>query len=103
MKKVYSSTESSEVELVRNLLEKENIPCTIKTAAGLAPITDCFPELWVMEDADYPRAMEVVSDMEHPQGEPKNSWVCPKCGETIEGQFSSCWHCTPEAKEAAEP
>lgn len=103
MKKVYSSNETSEVEMVRNLLEKEDIACTIKTSAGLEPITDCFPELWVMDDADYAKAMELVSNMEQPQGETKNSWVCPKCGETIEGQFSSCWHCAPQEKETAEP
>lgn len=101
MKKVYGSNESSEVELVRNLLEKEGIACTIKTAAGLTPITDCFPELWVMDDADYPKAMELVNEMEQPEAETRGSWVCPKCGETIDGQFSTCWRCTPEEKESA--
>lgn len=103
MKKVFGSNESPEVEMVRNLLEKEGIECSIKTAAGLSPISDCFPELWVMDDADYPKAVELIENMEHPQGEAKGSWVCPKCGETIEGQFTSCWRCTPQEKEPAEP
>jgi len=103
MKKVFGSNETPEVEMVRSLLEKQGIACTIKTATGMAPITDCFPELWVMDDADYPRAMELVNGMEHPQGTEKNSWVCPKCGETIDGQFSTCWHCAPHDKETAEP
>ena len=23
-------------------------------------------------------------------------WICKKCGESIEDQFDSCWHCAPQ-------
>ena len=27
-------------------------------------------------------------------------WVCPTCGESIEGQFTECWHCAEEESQA---
>ena len=30
-------------------------------------------------------------------------WVCPKCGEKIEGQFESCWKCASKTGEIFTP
>ena len=30
-------------------------------------------------------------------------WTCPKCKESIEDQFDTCWKCTGEAQKAASP
>jgi hypothetical protein len=48
-----------------------------------------------MDDADYDRAMELVSTIR--EGEPQNplegeAWRC-SCGEENEGQFTECWRC----------
>ena len=30
-------------------------------------------------------------------------WTCPKCGETIEEQFDSCWKCAGHSSQAVLP
>lgn len=31
---------------------------------------------------------------------PADDWICPRCSETIEGQFTECWKCAAEGVEA---
>ncbi len=54
-------------------------------------------ELCVMNDEDYATAHDLCEAWRHPPDEAKTAWTCPKCGETVEGQFSSCWKCGTEA------
>lgn len=30
------------------------------------------------------------------QVEPSKAWICPKCGESIGGQFTECWKCSSD-------
>ncbi len=30
------------------------------------------------------------------QVEPSKAWICPKCGESIDGQFTECWKCNSD-------
>jgi predicted RNA-binding Zn-ribbon protein involved in translation (DUF1610 family) len=90
--------ESSEVYMLKNLLDNEEIPCLIRNehlsiAAGELSPQECLPALWVLNDSDYPRACEVVEAWRSSPVETDSEWICPDCGETIEGQFSSCWKC----------
>jgi predicted RNA-binding Zn-ribbon protein involved in translation (DUF1610 family) len=102
MKYLFAPTtmgESGEVFTLKNILEKDDIPCCIRNeylsiAAGELPFQECFPALWVLNDADYPKACEIVAAWRSLPVETQAQWVCPDCGETIEGQFSSCWQCS---------
>jgi rubrerythrin len=90
--------QSSEVYLLREILDREEIACTIRNehlaiASGELAPQECLPALWVMNDADYPKAFELVEAWRSSSVETRSQWVCPDCGETIEGQFSSCWQC----------
>jgi hypothetical protein len=94
---VYSAPNLLMVGHIRNLLEVEGIPSLIKNeflsgAAGELPPTEAWPELWVIEPCDHERAREIVA---HALREPstREPWVCPDCGERIEGQFTDCWKC----------
>lgn len=60
-------------------------------AAGELPPHECWPELWVIEAADWARARALVDAELAPAD--ATPWTCPGCGETIEGQFAQCWHC----------
>jgi hypothetical protein len=102
MKKLFSSNESAEVELLKNIVEKEDIPCTIQTASGAIPFTEYYPELWVMNDEDYPRAKLLLDDWLKPPAPPGEPWKCPICGEMIEAQFSTCWKCAPQGRGPAD-
>jgi hypothetical protein len=98
MKRVYTAnTMSSDQEIVQDLLEKANIPCMVRNenlsaALGEIPFTECSPEIWILNDNDYSRATEIVEGWRNGEVEDHGPWVC-RCGETIEGQFSSCWKC----------
>ena len=101
MKYVFSaSTMSPDNEMLKSILEKADIPCLIRNeylTAGEAPFIS--PELWILNDEDYPRAREIVDAWENATIENQGPWVC-RCGETIEGQFTSCWQCGRERKTA---
>jgi putative signal transducing protein len=98
-------SESSEADALKILLEKEDIPCLIRNehlsmAVGEIPPQECLPELWVLNDVDYPRAYELVEAWRSSPVETHSQWLCSDCGETIEGQFTSCWKCGSQRDEA---
>ena len=97
-------SESGEVYALKSLLDKEEIACIIRNehlsiASGELAPQECLPALWVFNDADYPRALELMAEWRSATAETLSSWVCPDCGETIEGQFSSCWKCGKQREE----
>jgi hypothetical protein len=101
LKKVYIAKNPADAHLVKGLLEGENIDAEVRGeflygVRGEVPITpDTCPSVWVRDDADYDRAMELVSTFR--EGEPSNpvegeTWRC-RCGEENELQFTECWSC----------
>ncbi len=82
----------------KNLLSSYNIDCLVKNeylagAAGELPANECWPELWIEDDSKYGKALEILE--KHWIAEPMNqpTWICTKCGEKLEGQFTACWRC----------
>ena len=107
MKYLLSNTvrESTDVATLKLLLEEQNIQCLIRNehlsmAEGEIPLQECLPELWVLNDADYPRAYELVETWRNSPVVTHSQWLCADCGETIEGQFTSCWKCGAQRDEA---
>lgn len=89
---------SAEVGLIKNLMEKDGIPCMIRNeylamASGELPFTECYPELWILDDDHYSKAKELLDIWLESRNRVSESWVCQQCGEQIEGQFMSCWKC----------
>jgi hypothetical protein len=103
MKHVFTATTmSADLEIVKVLLEEAKIPCLVRNeylsmATGEIPFIPL--ELWVLNDDDYPRARETVDRWQNAEIENHGPWNC-RCGETIEGQFSSCWNCGRERPTA---
>jgi len=96
MQLLYSSLNLHEIHHLKNLLEIEGIRCHIRNEllsrlAGEIPFTECAPQLWLQDERDLERAKQVISDFG--RGDVAPNWQCPGCGETLEGQFSACWHC----------
>jgi hypothetical protein len=61
MKRVFSSSEVPELEIIRHMLEKAGMPCelrssTVLDALGAEPF---HAELWVHHDDDYPLARQL--------------------------------------------
>jgi hypothetical protein len=49
-------------------------------------------------------ASDAINPMFQPPAAPPppraDDWICPRCGETIEGQFTECWKCAAGGVEA---
>jgi hypothetical protein len=84
--------------LLKELLEGEGIACLLRNeelfaAMGEIPFIECLPELWVVDDEIYPRARVLLDGWLQTDEHKAEPWVCPGCGERLEGQFGACWKC----------
>ena len=98
MKRVFSGQDPLVAGNIRNLLSSEGIESEMRTpflaaALGDIPVSECWSEVWILNDEDSERAAAVVRAATGPEGPPGASWKCSKCGEEIEGQFEVCWQC----------
>ena len=101
MKKIYGSHDPILVAQLRQMLEANHIACITRNdflmgAAGELPPTECWPELWVLEDAQQGRAQELVTAYLDAGDASPGSWTCARCGEQVEAPFSQCWRCGHE-------
>jgi len=83
---------------LKNVLSSYGIRSVAKkidliSAAGEIPPTECWPELWVVDDDKAARAKSLLRKTLAPLASVKKPWRCAGCGEEIEGQFTECWSC----------
>jgi hypothetical protein len=102
MKKVYMAMNPTDAHLLKGVLESEGIEAVVQgeflwIARGEVPITtDTAPSVWVLDEADYERATQVVKEFQSSgeiSGPDDEEWKCDNCGEINEGQFTECWNC----------
>jgi len=104
MKLVYTHENRLFVGNAHNLLTQAGIPAiwknefTSNAIGEVAPIS-AWPELWVLEDADYDRASAIISNAFSASDSP--AWVCSQCKEINEPAFEYCWNCQMEKPESA--
>ena len=99
MRKIHTAESLIEIAHLRNVLVAAGIACQIRNdrlmgALGEIPFVDCWPELWLENERDALTAKGLIDSELRPISTSAD-WTCPACGETIEGQFSDCWHCSP--------
>jgi hypothetical protein len=69
LKKIYTAKDPADAHLLKGLLEGEMIDAEVRGeflygVRGEVPITqDTCPSVWIMDDSDYDRAMELVSTL----------------------------------------
>ena len=102
---LYGGRDAMEAHFVRHLLEDAKIHARVmgeelSIARGDLPLTpQTLPSVSVSA-GDVDRASPIVikyllKTYRNGVGELVNTetWQCPSCGETIEGQFGACWNC----------
>ena len=108
MKYLFAPTtmvDRASIDTLKSFLENEGIPCLVRNedlsmATGEIPFQETLPQLWILNDVDYPKAYELVEAWRSAPVETHSQWLCTDCGETIEGQFTSCWKCGKQREEA---
>jgi hypothetical protein len=84
----------------RTVLEGAGIGCLIKNehlrgAMGELPPTECWPELWILDDNDAEEAQALLDGLVHQPFE-LEPWTCPRCNEVVEPPLTECWNCSIE-------
>jgi len=85
MKLLYSSDNIRGIGLVRSALDEAGIAYEIQNETIPYPGAIFYPEVWVVEDSEFPRACELRDAVAKLPPAPQSSWTCPSCGEQLEG------------------
>ncbi len=98
MKKVTAIDSLITINHYKNLLESEGIPAFIRnehlgSIVGEMPFQEVWPQLWVRNDLDYDRAVQLIDQQKVVDESPLDPWNCKQCGTDNEGQFAACWKC----------
>ena len=101
MKKIFSSDDPVLCGYLKGIVLNAGIDCVLRNehlpaGAGNIPYTECWPELWVIEDADKARGEQLVAAILASQASADVNWTCASCGELSEAQFTACWKCGAE-------
>jgi Putative prokaryotic signal transducing protein len=104
MKLLFSSASQAEVGLLKGMLDAAAIKSEIRNESAQAayyPGVEFYPELSVLNDEEFPRAMELRDAWRTAPSGDRKGWICPRCGEHLEGQFLGCWKCGAKRDEPA--
>ena len=95
MKRVFTSPDSAELGLFKDMLQKAGIRCVEinEHMAQTIPSAPFQAELWVENEADYPMAVAILEEWQRPSKAAGACWTCSRCGEKLGSQFSECWKC----------
>lgn len=99
MKRVHVARHAPEAHLVKGYLESEGIAATVRgdlLAGGWGELPVDLCGVWIIDDerAAEANALLVRFLKGTPAAEAGHErWTCAGCGETLEGQFTSCWNC----------
>lgn len=108
MKRLVVSQSLVEVESLKEFLSADGILCTIRnqqgsSLAGEVPFVEVFPELWVVNDADFDRAKELLEEQGSGDEVERPTWACAGCGEKLVGLFTACWKCGQKQDSNSSP
>jgi hypothetical protein len=98
MRRVLALADPIQAGYLHAVLEEAGIPCILRNhflggAAGELPLNECWPEIWVLENADADRARGILNEHVQRDITSPSGWRCGGCGETLEAQFIECWNC----------
>ncbi len=91
--KLLIASRIEDIDLLKGMLEREGIASEITNDSVPLPGAVFYPELWVVNDADFPSAAAILDAFRKSPPPHLGPWTCLSCGEVLEGQFVSCWKC----------
>jgi hypothetical protein len=91
MKLIFSSSDIIKVSELKGILECAGIACFIKNELPVR--LRGTPELWIEDDSRLDEVLQIKKSWQSPLPAAGAAWTCPKCGEKLEPQFTSCWKC----------
>jgi hypothetical protein len=98
MKRIYQAATLQDAHIVSHLLADAHIPHHIlnehqQGGVGELPFTHAYPEIWLVNEGDERRALEIVAAFEMPANDNRPDTECPHCGERNPANFGLCWSC----------
>ena len=108
MRKIFEHLDFTRVGHFQSILESAGVPTLLKnqntsSLQGEVPWTNATPQLWVVEDDDFDRAITILQEFTRDASVPVegSNWRCDNCGEEVPANFSSCWNCQRDRADAA--
>ena len=105
MKELFREADYTVVGYFCSILDAEGIQTHIRNealqGAGLSeiPIPEFYPALCVVNDEDFPKAIEIIRDHAASPDQPSEEDIlCKNCGEECPGNFACCWNCEAPLK-----
>lgn len=95
MRRLLTAPNLALATLWADMLSHAGIAATVQriyssSIAGELPPDQSQPEVWVTDDDRLDQARTLLAELRHPVN---RFWLCPGCGEHIDGPFEQCWNC----------
>lgn len=99
MKMVYTNENRFLVANAQNIIEAQGINTVLKNefaqgAIGEVSAFDSWLEVWVINDADYEPAFDIIENSLSNVNSAE--WTCGNCNEKNDASFEVCWNCQKE-------
>ena len=99
MIKVFEDFDIMLVGHYQSVLEANGIETFMKnrfgtSGAGELPFVEVVPQLWVLNENDAPRAVELIQELSDQGSEGMQAWQCQVCHTEQEAAFTHCWKCS---------
>lgn len=95
MKRVFTSRDTAELGLLKNMPQKAGIRCVERNEqmAQTLPSALFQAELCIENESDYPTAAAILKEWQRSTNADRVVWLCSQCGEKLGSQFSKYWKC----------
>jgi hypothetical protein len=107
MKRVYTADSAAMAWHIKNVLEHNNIDAIVRneglmSVAGEVPITECQPQVWVLNNLYEKLAEQIIKEAVGGQVIEGPDWICRNCNESNAANFAICWNCQSSIDGEAE-
>jgi hypothetical protein len=94
----FSSSDIAKLAALRSMLDRDKIAYEVRNETLPWPGAVFHPELWIMNEEDFPRACELRDSLHELMKPCQKSWTCLSCGEENDEEFTFCVSCPTERK-----